>query len=180
MIVSGVDESVVQESAPRELCLTLATLKATATASRLEPGPLVLGCDSVLEFEGEIYGKPADPEDAVGRWKRMRGRTGTLHTGHCLIDTASGRTVTEAAATTVRFGQLSDHEIARYVATGEPLRVAGGFTIDGLGGVFIDGVDGDPGTVIGLSLPLLRRMLRQLDISLVDFWVDRTKTGTDE
>ncbi|MGH3659688.1 MAG: Maf family protein, partial [Micromonosporaceae bacterium] len=133
-------------------------------------GPLVLGCDSVLEFDGEVYGKPVDTEDAVSRWKRMRGRTGVLHTGHCLIDTGSGRTAADMADTLVRFAEITDDEIAAYVATGEPLRVAGGFTIDGLGGAFIDGVDGDPGTVIGLSLPLLRGLLRQFGYTITDLW----------
>lgn len=168
--VSGVDESAVTEPVPGRLALRLAELKAEAVARRIEPGPLVLGCDSILEYAGEIHGKPDDPEDAVARWKRMRGGTGVLHTGHCLIDTASGRQVAESADTLVRFGQVSDAEIAAYVATGEPLRMAGAFTIDGIGGAFVEGVDGDPGTVIGLSLPLLRRLLAHLDLSITDLW----------
>ncbi|MGH3737096.1 MAG: Maf family protein [Micromonosporaceae bacterium] len=168
--VSGVDESSVTEPVPGRLALHLAERKAEAVAAGTEPGPLVLGCDSVLEYAGEIYGKPDDAEDAVARWKRMRGGTGVLHTGHCLIDTASGRRVAESADTLVRFASVTDAEIAAYVATGEPLRVAGAFTIDGIGGAFVEGVDGDPGTVIGLSLPLLRRMLGQLDLSITDLW----------
>lgn len=170
VIVSGVDESTVSEPVPGRLALRLARLKAADVAARLVPGPLVLGCDSVLEFDGECYGKPSDPEDAVSRWKRMRGRTGVLHTGHCLIDTGTDRTVAEVADTLVRFGEVDDAEIAAYVATGEPLRVAGAFTIDGLGGAFVDGVDGDPGTVVGLSLPLLRRLLGRLGISITSLW----------
>src|SRR5690606_12076660 len=170
VIVSGVDESTVTETEPGPLSLRLAELKARAVAYQVEPGPLVLGCDSVLEFDGDVYGKPADAEDAVARWKRMRGHTGVLHTGHCLIDTSTGRSASAVADTVVRFAEITDEEIAAYVATGEPLRVAGAFTIDGLGGAFVDGVDGDPGTVIGLSLPLLRRLLNQLGFSITDLW----------
>ncbi|MGH3662510.1 MAG: Maf family protein [Micromonosporaceae bacterium] len=179
VIVSGVDESVVTERDPGQLSLRLAQLKAESVAALPQAADaLVLGCDSVLEFDGEVYGKPASPEDAVALWKRMRGQVGTLHTGHCVIDTAapgsgsgSGFQASAAvAATLVRFADVSDHEITAYVATGEPLRVAGGFAIDGLGGVFVDGVDGDPGTVIGLSLPLLRRLLGDLGHSITELW----------
>jgi septum formation protein len=123
-----------------------------------------------------VYGKPADPGDAVTRWRRMRGRTGTLHTGHCLIDTAAGRTTSAVADTVVRFADISDAEIAAYVATGEPLAVAGGFTIDGIGGPFVEGVQGDPGTVIGLSLPLLRRLLARFGIPITALWSRRAST----
>lgn len=171
VIVSGVDESRVAEPDPARLSLRLARMKAEAVAALPEAsGALVLGCDSVLEFDGEVYGKPDTAEDAVARWKRMRGRVGVLHTGHCLVDADSGREAAEVAATEVRFGEITDAEIAAYVATGEPLRVAGAFTIDGRGGPFVDGVKGDPGTVIGLSLPLLRRLLGQLGIAITDLW----------
>ncbi len=179
VVVSGVDESVVDAARPEALCLVLARLKAQAVAERLRrtdapgpgtPGTLVLGCDSVLGFEGEIFGKPADADDAVKRWQRMRGRTGVLHTGHHLVELTGGRQAEAVASALVRFGDVSDAEIAAYVATGEPLHVAGGFTIDGIGGAFIDGVDGDPGTVVGLSLPLLRRLLAQLDVAITDLW----------
>ena len=169
VVVSGVDESTVDASDPGLLSLTLARMKARAVAAQpAVSGTLVLGCDSVLEFDGEAYGKPADAEDAVARWKRMRGRTGVLHTGHCLISPAGE--ASDVAAALVRFGDVTDAEIAAYVATGEPLRVAGGFTIDGLGGPFVEGIDGDPGTVVGLSLPLLRRLLRQLGVPITDLW----------
>jgi septum formation protein len=170
VLVSGVDETSVTEPEPGRLSLRLARLKAESVARRVPPGPLVLGCDSVLDFQGEVYGKPSDARDAVARWRRMRGRTGTLHTGHCLVDTATGRTTSAVADTLVRFADVSDAEIAAYVATGEPLAVAGGFTIDGLGGPFVEGVEGDPGTVIGLSLPLLRRLLGDLDIPITALW----------
>ncbi|MEQ4301158.1 Maf family protein [Plantactinospora sp. B6F1] len=135
---------------------------------------LVLGCDSVLAFGGEILGKPADAEEATRRWQAMRGKSGVLHTGHCLIDLSNGREVARVGATTVYFAEVSDDEIAAYVATGEPLQVAGAFTIDGLGGPFVDGVDGDPGAVIGLSLPLFRNLLGEFDLRITDLWADRT------
>jgi septum formation protein len=164
VVVSGVDESTVT-GPPADVALALAVRKATAVAGQ-RPGDLVLGCDSVLDLDGEALGKPLDAADAVARWRRMRGRSGVLHTGHCLIDTATGRDTAELGSTTVRFGDLSDAEIDAYVATGEPLRVAGAFTIDGLGGAYVDGVDGDPHNVVGLSLPLLRRMLADLGLGL--------------
>ena len=176
VVVSGVDESAVEAAGAAALAGTLARMKAQAVADRLrgEGEALVLGCDSVLAFDGEIFGKPADPAEATKRWQRMRGGTGVLHTGHCLIhvDEASHEvnTAEEVGATTVRFAEVSDAEIAAYVATGEPLRVAGAFTIDGIGGPFVAGVDGDPGTVIGLSLPLLRRLLAALGVPIHAFW----------
>ncbi|MGW1057175.1 Maf family protein [Micromonospora rubida] len=174
VLVSGVDESQVVSESAEELCLELARLKAQAVVGRLRPSPdertLVLGCDSLLAFDGEILGKPADAADAVGRWERMRGRSGVLHTGHCLVDVVHESRAEAVASTTVRFADVSDDEIAAYVATGEPLAVAGAFTIDGLGGAFLDGIDGDPGTVVGLSLPLLRRLLAELDLQITDLW----------
>ncbi len=166
VVVSGVDESDVT-GPPYDVALTLAVRKAMAVAPG-QPDALVLGCDSVLDLDGVAFGKPADAAEAVHRWRRMRGRSGVLRTGHCLVDTRSGRDAAEVASTTVHFGEVTDEEIDDYVGTGEPLRVAGAFTIDGLGGPYIDGVDGDPHTVVGLSLPLLRRMLLDLGISLAD------------
>jgi septum formation protein len=180
VIVSGVDESVVQADGPETLSGTLARLKAEAVAYRLKRGDredtpdairtLVLGCDSVLAFDGAVLGKPASADDARLRWQAMRGRSGVLHTGHCLIDPDSGEAAAGVAATTVHFSTLTDVEIDAYVATGEPLRVAGAFTIDGLGGPFIERIEGDAGTVIGLSLPLLRRLLADLGEEIVSFW----------
>jgi septum formation protein len=160
VVVSDVDESTVTGPAA-DVALTLSVRKATVVAADLSDA-LVLGCDSVFELDGEALGKPLDAADAVARWQRMRGRSGTLHTGHCLIDTTSGRDAAEVASTVVHFGDLSDEEIEAYVATGEPLAVAGAFTIDGLGGPYVEGVEGDPHNVVGLSLPLLRRMLADL------------------
>ena len=180
VVVSGVDESSVESSDPRELCATLARLKAVAVAGQIkrEAPPagadgrptFVLGCDSVLEFAGEVLGKPADGPDAVRRWQRMRGSSGVLHTGHCLIDAATDARAEATASTIVHFGEISDEEIAAYVGTGEPLHVAGAFTIDGLGGWFVERIEGDAGTVIGLSLPLLRRLLADLGTSAPSLW----------
>jgi septum formation protein len=183
VVVSGLDESNVEAANARQLCAILAGLKAVAVADRVGSRAdraagdglpvLVLGCDSVLEFDGEVLGKPAGADDAVRRWRRMRGRTGVLHTGHCLIDAATGTRAEAIASTTVHFGEISDEEIAAYVATGEPLHVAGAFTIDGLGGWFVERIDGDAGTVIGLSLPLLRRLLAELGMSPACLWPAR-------
>jgi len=173
VIVSGVDESVVEAPSPEELSLVLARLKAQAVADWVRPRgepALVLGCDSVLAFEGAALGKPEDAGEAVRRWQQMRGKQGILYTGHCLVDVTTGRLAEEVAGTTVYFAEVTDEEIEAYVATGEPLRVAGAFTIDGLGAAFVDRIDGDPGTVIGLSLPLLRRLLGQLGLPISAFW----------
>ncbi|MEU4336598.1 nucleoside triphosphate pyrophosphatase [Micromonospora lupini] len=198
VLVSGVDESVVVTDRAEDLCLELARLKAQAVLARLSPAAsasedtgtgkaastgtgsaastgtgqrtLIIGCDSVLAFDGEILGKPTDPADATRRWLRMRGRSGVLHSGHCLIDVASGRRAEAVASTTVHFADISDDEIAAYVATGEPLAVAGAFTIDGLGGPFVERIEGDPGTVVGLSMPLLRRLLAELGLQITDLW----------
>ncbi|MFI1310961.1 Maf family protein [Streptomyces albidoflavus] len=171
VIVSGVDEDALTADSPGALALVLAEAKAAAVALRPEAaGSVLIGCDSVLDLDGVALGKPADAEDATARWKSMRGRNGVLRTGHCVIDTASGRRASATASTTVRFGEPSDEEIAAYVASGEPLHVAGAFTLDGRSAPFIDGIDGDPGNVIGLSLPLLRRLLTELDLAITDFW----------
>lgn len=171
VVVSGVDEDAVTAASPAELALVLAEAKAAAVAARPEAaGALVVGCDSVLELDGTALGKPVDAEDATARWKAMRGRSGVLQTGHCVIDTASGRRASATAGTVVRFGEPSDAEIAAYVATGEPLHVAGAFTIDGRSSAFIDGIDGDHGNVVGISLPLLRRLLAELGVGITDLW----------
>ncbi|GAA2926698.1 nucleoside triphosphate pyrophosphatase [Streptomyces enissocaesilis] len=171
VIVSGVDEDAITAPTPGELALVLAEAKAASVAARPEAADaLVIGCDSVLELDGLALGKPADAEDAAARWKSMRGRSGILRTGHCVIDTATGRRVSATASTTVRFGEPTDAEIAAYVATGEPLHVAGAFTLDGRSAPFVDGIDGDPGNVIGLSLPLLRRLLADLGTPITGLW----------
>jgi len=169
VIVSGVDEDAVTADSPSELCLTLARAKAAVVAGGLSSG-LVIGCDSILELDGRAYGKPSSPEEAVARWRDMRGREGRLLTGHCVINAADGREAAEVGATVVRFGTAGDDEIAAYVATGEPLHVAGAFTLDGRGGWFVDGIDGDHGNVLGISLPLLRRLLATLGVSVPGLW----------
>ncbi|MER7763897.1 nucleoside triphosphate pyrophosphatase [Streptomyces sp. NPDC097619] len=171
VIVSGVDEDALSADTPAGLALVLAEAKAAVVAALPEAaGALVIGCDSVLELDDEALGKPADATEATARWQAMRGRSGVLRTGHCVIDTANGRQVSATASTTVRFGTPSDAEVAAYVASGEPLHVAGAFTLDGLSAPFIDGIDGDPGNVIGLSLPLLRSLLGELDVAITDLW----------
>ena len=169
VIVSGVDEDGITEPDPSALALRLAQLKAVAVAANA-PRSLVIGCDSVLEFDGEIFGKPADAPEATDRWKRMRGKSGVLHTGHCVIDTHREVWVARSAATEVRFAKISDQEIEAYVATGEPLRVAGAFTLDGLGGAFVSGITGDPHNVVGISVPLLRTMFGELGFTWSWFW----------
>ncbi|PWI43822.1 nucleoside triphosphate pyrophosphatase [Streptomyces sp. ICBB 8177] len=170
VVVSGVDEEAISAPTPAELARVLAEAKATAVAAGSGDHALVVGCDSVLDLDGRALGKPKDAADAVERWRAMRGRTGVLRTGHCVIDTATGKRVGETASTTVRFGTPDDAEIEAYVASGEPLHVAGAFTLDGRSAPFIEGVDGDPGNVIGLSLPLLRRLLAELGVRITDLW----------
>lgn len=169
VVVSGVDESTVEVTAPPDYTLKLARLKAVAVASTRKRA-IVIGCDSVLALDGEILGKPASDEEAVARWRQMRGRAGVLHTGHCVIDTHREVWLARSAATQVRFAEVSDEEIEAYVATGEPSAVAGAFTLDGLGGAFVSGVTGDPHNVVGISLPLLRLMLEELGFGWTEFW----------
>ena len=169
VIVSGVDEDAITAGSACELVQLLADAKAEAVAGALADGPaLVLGCDSLLEFGGEPLGKPADRVAAETRWRRLRGRRGVLHTGHRLIDVAGRRRAAATVATTVHFADVSDAEIAAYCASGEPLQVAGAFTIDGLGGWFVEAIEGDHHNVVGLSLPALRGMLAELDYQLTD------------
>ncbi len=168
IVVSGVDESEVT-GAPAEIALELAGRKARAVAASTTDA-LVVGCDSVLEFGGQAYGKPLDAADVLARWERMAGNSGTLHTGHCVIDTATGKDAAAVASTLVRFGTPTAAELDAYIASGEPLAVAGAFTLDGLGGLFVDSIDGDPGTVIGISLPLLRTLLAALGTRATDLW----------
>ncbi len=170
VVVSGVDETGVQAEDPQALVLELAVLKAEAVAGALGADEVVVGADSMLELDGEVLGKPRDAADATARWQRMRGRTGVLHTGHCVVDVPTGRLAAAVASTTVRFGSPSDAEVDAYVASGEPLHVAGAFTLDGRSAPFLDGIEGDPGNVIGLSLPLLRDLLAELDVQITDLW----------
>lgn len=168
--MSGVSEDDVEADSAAEFALVLARRKANAVAADVSGPALVVGCDSVLELDGAIYGKPASPDEAVANWRRMRGRAGVLHSGHCVIDTSSGKSVGETASTVVHFADVTDAEIAAYVATGEPLHVAGAFKIDGLGGAFVERIDGDHHAIVGLSLPLLRRLVGELGVFWPSLW----------
>jgi septum formation protein len=172
VIVSGVDEDQLGELPPAELALQLAELKCAAVAARddVPDGALVLGCDSVLELDGEALGKPHTADVARERWRRMRGRAGVLQSGHSLRDTATGRVASATASTTVHFADVSDEEIDAYVATGEPLQVAGAFTVDGYGGAFVTRIEGDFHNVVGVSLPLLRELVAELGHSWTALW----------
>lgn len=180
VLVSEVDELAVAASYgpldPYDTALLLARAKAEAVASLdAAEESLVIGCDSVFEFDGEAHGKPYEPAVAIERISRMRGRSGVLHTGHWLVDTrddGSGATIGAVSSATVHFGDMSDAEVRAYVATGEPLHCAGSFTIDGLGGAFIDRVDGDPHAVVGLSIATLRGLLHAAGVSVTAFWPD--------
>jgi septum formation protein len=170
-IVSGVDEDGVNAHDVGDLALLLAQRKARAVAARPDAkDALVIGCDSVLEFKAQAFGKPTSAEDARDRWQTMRGRSGTLVTGHCVIDTRVDREAAAVARTVVHFGTPSDEEIDALIATGEPMRVAGAFTTEGFAGPFIDGLEGDPGNVTGLSLPLFRELLRELGLEVTSLW----------
>lgn len=181
--VSGVDEDAVLDDAraagalePADAVLALAQAKVRAVVGTLEAEPapgarVALGCDSMLELDDEVLGKPADRAEATARWRAMRGRTGVLHTGHWLVDLEGRRELGATSSTAVTFADVTDEEIAAYVATGEPLEVAGAFTIDGLGGAFVERLDGDPHGVVGLSLPLVRRLLGELGVAWTSLWV---------
>ncbi len=166
---SDFDESQIPLSDPESLVQTLAQQKAQTVAAQFESA-LILGCDSVMLVNGEIYGKPADPEQAITRWQKMRGTVGELYTGHALIDLSQRRTLVRARMTRVYFAQVSDRQIEAYVATGEPLNCAGCFALEGRGGLFVDQLEGCHTNVIGLSLPLLRLLLEQLGYDVTDFW----------
>jgi septum formation protein len=167
IIVSGVDEedSAYAQLSPRELVVALAIVKAHTVKTKVNYPALIIGCDSTFEFEGESLGKPGTAENAIARAKKLSGKSGVLHTGHCFIDTDKGIEISDVVSTRVHFATMSDEEIEGYVATGEPLNVAGGFTLDGLSAPFIAGIEGDPSNVIGLSLPLLRNAINSLGYS---------------
>ena len=186
VVVSGVDEDAVLAAAqerhgvlaPAEVALTLARAKAEAVAGDLTGHDLiVLGCDSVLELDGAVHGKPASASEATARWRQMRRSSGVLHTGHWLTDLrdaadggTGGSAVGATSSTVVHFADLSDDEIDAYVATGEPLQVAGAFTVDGLGGPYVRAIEGDYHTVVGIGLPVLRDLLGQLGVSWHQLW----------
>ncbi len=166
--MSGVDETIDAPDTATAVA-ELAKRKGMAVVGRA-PDSLVIACDSMLDLHGHALGKPASVDEAVDYWRRLSGQAAVLWTGHWMTDTRTGNTVAEVARTTVRFGTPSQKEIDAYVATGEPLGLAGGFSIEGYGAPFVDGIDGDPSNVLGLSLPLFRRMLASLDLSITDLW----------
>ena len=192
--VSTVDEdAVLHELADRrraaglpapsaiEQVQALARAKAldVAASTGRQDAVVIVGCDSMLEINGRTVGKPVDDSDARERWRTMSGSTGTLHTGHFLVRPSDGGTAEGVSSATIRFGSPSQAEIEAYIASGEPLWCAGAFTIDGLGGAFIEGIDGDPHGVVGISLPLLRRLLADLGVRWTDLWTPPTDRGTD-
>jgi len=167
---SDVDEDAATAPTVDELVRDLAVRKAEAVAAAVGDA-IVVGCDSVLDVDGEPQGKPSGVDEARARLVRLRGRDAVLRTGHCVIDTRTTGRAVGVAATTVRFGDYDDRELDAYLATGEALAVAGSFTLDGRSAPFVDGGVGDPGNVIGLSLPLLRRLLAEIGVAIVDLWV---------
>ena len=181
-ISPGVDEELLTEEGlasgditnTQDMVLVLARAKAEAVLNHPDAqDALIIGCDSSLDLDGEALGKPHDPEIAIERWKSMRGRSGRLYTGHWLIDnrdSANPKAQGQATNTTVHFANLSDSEILAYVGTGEPLKVAGAFTIDGLGGAFIRAIEGDSHTVVGLSLSTLRDLCIKLGVDYPSLW----------
>ena len=172
VVVSQVDESAVRAARVGEQVALLAAAKARAVAER-ETDALVVGADSLLEFRGQPLGKPADVHDARDRWQRMSGKSGVLHTGQALFDVQAGQVVSRDVAvvsTVVHFASPTPQEIEAYLATGEPLAVAGGFTLDGLGAPFVRRVDGDPAAVVGLSLATLRTQLGRRGLAITDLW----------
>lgn len=189
VIVSGVDEDAVlvrldPSATPGEVTVALAMAKADAVVSDLDRDVaadcVVIGCDSMLYRDGTLAGKPSTPKAALAGWRQMAGRSGELYTGHCVIRLHGNDPavrMAEAAATTVHFGTPSVEDLEAYVASGEPTAVAGGFTLDGLGGWFVEGVDGDPSSVIGIGLPLIRRLLERAGLSMSTLWQANRPSG---
>lgn len=173
VIVSGFDESQVRDAVPTRLATRLAVKKGETVIPHLTGDYVLIACDSVLEFDGKAHGKPGSEEAAIRRWQRMRGRQGLLHSGHFVAVRMGGElcTLTAVGSSKVSFADISDEEIAAYAATGEPQRVAGGFTIDGRGAAFVTSIVGDPYNVIGLSLPLVRQMVIDLGVPWQSLWV---------
>jgi septum formation protein len=163
-------EAGLPTATPGELAQVLATAKAEDVATKVQGDAIIVGCDSVFELDGIAYGKPGNEATAKERWQRMFGRAGTLHTGHQVIDTASGRRAAATTSTIVHMGTMSEQEMADYLASGEPLEVAGGFTLDGLGGAFVERIEGDPSNVVGISLPTLRHLLSQIGTIWTHLW----------
>ncbi|WP_118914366.1 Maf family protein [Mycobacterium shigaense] len=186
VVVSGVDEdriaaSLGSQASPGDVVCALAQAKARDVASRLDDGVaadcVVIGCDSMLHLDGQLCGKPPSVDAARELWHSMAGKSAQLHSGHCVIrlqDNEITHTSTQTSTTTVHFGTLDAEDLEAYLDSGESLRVAGGFTLDGLGGWFIDGVDGDPSAVVGIGLPLTRSLLRGAGLSIAALWADNS------
>jgi septum formation protein len=182
VMVSGVDEHAVTaalgpNTSPGDVVRILAQAKADQVAASLDrtvgADCVVIGCDSMLHIDGRLVGKPASADAARGQWRSMGGRSGQLYTGHCLLRLVDGKAsqrASESSATTVHFGTPTAADLAAYIGSGEPLAVAGGFTLDGLGGWFVDRIDGDPSNVIGLSLPLTAALLQRVGLSVAELW----------
>jgi septum formation protein len=170
VLISGVDEEASEFDllSPAELVIALAILKAHTVKENAPENSLIIGCDSTFEFNGKSLGKPGNRENAIARCKELSGKSGYLHTGHCLIDLKQGIELSERSTAKVQFAQMTEAEIIDYVDSGEPLNVAGGFTLDGLSAPFITNIEGDPSGIIGLSLPLLRKMIISLGYSWPD------------
>ena len=184
VVVSGVDEDAVlaaqgPDAAPGDVANALAAAKAEQVVADLDSAVtsncVVIGCDSMLFIDGALRGKPESVDAAREQWESMRGRPGVLHSGHCVIRMRDGAVThreVECGTTTINFATPTDDELTAYLASGESLRVAGAFTIDGLGGWFVDGIDGDPSNVVGLSLPTMRRLFARVGLSIAELWSD--------
>ncbi|MGH3923632.1 MAG: Maf family protein, partial [Pseudonocardiaceae bacterium] len=185
--VSGVDEhalaAALGDASPQELVIALARAKVDAVAAQVadeHPEAVIVGCDSMLHMGGELVGKPGCADVARRRWHAMAGGTGELLTGHAIVRLHAGVAMASASAaetTLIHFGTPTAVEIAAYVSTGEPLGVAGGFTLDGLGGWFVDGIEGDPSSVMGISLPLTRRLLAEVGMGVIELWNGPSRLG---
>jgi len=167
IIVSNVNEETdfFNAMSPADMVIALAVTKAHTVREQIDYPALIIGCDSTFDVDGISFGKPGTPDIARERAKKISGRSGLLHTGHCIIDTAQGREIADRVTTKVTFSELTDHEIEDYIASGEPLQVAGGFTLDGFGSPFIPVIEGDYTNVVGLSMPFLRSAMSQLGYS---------------
>jgi septum formation protein len=182
VVVSGVDEDAViaafgSDNSPGDVVRILAQAKADQVAANLDDAIaadcVVIGCDSMLYIDGQLVGKPASADAARSQWQSMGGRSGQLYTGHCLLRLLDGnpiQRVSESSATTVHFAKPTAADLEAYIDSGEPLAVAGGFTLDGLGGWFVDRIEGDPSNVIGLSLPLTAALLQRVGLSVAELW----------
>jgi len=168
VVVSGVSEEVDGIDTARAV-VALAERKASAVAGEL-PEALILACDSMLDLDGVSLGKPESSAEAIDMWQRLSGNRGILHTGHCLIDTRNDTTISRLDSTVVRFGTPTGAEIKAYVASAEALTLAGAFSIDGRSAPFVDGIEGVPSNVLGLSLPVVRRMLNDVGVTITDLW----------